>query len=144
MTNALTSVSRILQLVEQAASNRSNAADVRQGSTQDIAQPQGVPHQYSAQAQQSVQFPSLLDGPSDYASNNFIRLSDRNAQSQPYGRAQHHADGSLGTGIATLDPMSSLDFDVLTTDLFNFFPNSLEGANTTTPMNQQEQMNTFP
>jgi len=144
MTDGFTSISRVLQLVEQAISKSPNTSSVLSGPTQIVAQSQNASDQPLAHAQQSVQFPSLLDGSSEHASNNFIRLSDRHTQPRSYGGPLNQSDDPLEAATATLDPMSSLDFDVLTTDLFNFFPTSLENATPASGMNQAQQINAFP
>lgn len=144
MIDGFTSISRVLQLVEQAISKSPNTSGVLSGPTQAMAQSQNASDQPLVHAQQSVQFPSLLDGTSEHASNNFIRLSDRHTQSRSYEGPLHQSDDPLDAAIATLDPMSSLDFDVLTTDLFNFFPTSLENATPAPGMNQPQHINTSP
>ena len=60
--------------------------------------------------------------------NDFIYLSDRQSQAPAVYQSQQQfvtpadSTASLDTGTAIADPMSLLDFDVLTTDLYNFFP----------------------
>lgn len=129
MTNALASISRILQLVEQAIGQQPS---IQRNSSQPASQTQQRPDHHTALAQQNVQFPSLLANPSESPANSFIHFSDRQTQAPsnrgPQDNTANTQSDGLDVSIATADPMSALDFDVLTTDLFNFFPTSLDNT----------------
>lgn len=67
--------------------------------------------------------------------NDFIYLSDRPTHAPAAFQSQHslvdptNSTASLATNAAMMDPTSLLDFDVLTTDLYNFFPISTPRTN---------------
>lgn len=67
--------------------------------------------------------------------NDFIYLSDRPTQAPAMYQSQNNlvqptdSTSSFDANPAMLDPTSLLDFDVLTTDLYNFFPISTPRMN---------------
>lgn len=120
--NARTSISRMIGAVEQAVSRRSpdtsgqttNSTDMALSSVQ--TGPEGRRQPSSSHETTFTSIP-----------NDFIYLSDRQNQMPVYQALQQFATpadsaASLERGTSMVDPMSLLDFDVLTTDLYNFFP----------------------
>ena len=83
--------------------------------------------QASSDGRSNAQVPSSHETTFTSMANDFIYLSDRQSQAPAVYQSQQQfvtpADSttSLDTGPMA-DPMSLLDFDVLTTDLYNFFP----------------------
>jgi len=75
----------------------------------------------------NAQVPSSHETTFTSMANDFIYLSDRQSQAPAVYQSQQQfvtpadSTASLETGTMA-DPMSLLDFDVLTTDLYNFFP----------------------
>lgn len=128
ITNARQSIRQILKAVEQAIFT--NTEDRTNLVTAIEAQNQGTDRQ-PAPAQSSIHFPSFANNISPSSTDDFIYFNSR------YNRAEHHTITHSGepssSGVPPFhsatwvdDPMSSLDFDVLTTDLFNFLPAPME------------------
>lgn len=123
--NARTSITRILGAVEQAVSRRPDdhsGQNAEPTSTILSTNQPGIDSRNSGQVEPSheTMFTSM--------ENDFIYLSDRHTQAAAALQSQEQFVPSaesgrlfeMGTTMA--DPMSVLDFDVLTTDLYNFFP----------------------
>lgn len=113
--NARTSISRMIGAVEHAVARQPGGL---QSSTTHAGQ-------YDCS---NTQVPSNHETTFTSMPNDFIYLSDRQSQAPAAYQSQQQfvtpADSTapLDSGIPTADPMSFLDFDVLTTDLYNFFP----------------------
>ena len=83
--------------------------------------------QATSDGRSNAQVPSSHETTFTSLANDFIYLSDRQSQAPAVYQSQQQlvtpedSTASLDAG-STADPMSLLDFDVLTTDLYNFFP----------------------
>jgi len=146
--NARTSIRRMIGAVEQTIASRSsdhsnknsNAAEAVNTITTTPGRP-ASDHASSAGRSQiaTAPPPSCSETTFTSAANDFLYLSDR-AHSQPslqsQAQSQAYSINPVGNTAATSsssfdpnaaimgggDPMSLLDFDVLTTDLYSFFP----------------------
>jgi hypothetical protein len=146
--NARTSIRRMIGAVEQTIASRSGnhtSNNAREPATSDTTPGRLEPN---AATQHASRFntasphappPSRSDTTFTSAANDFLYLSDR-AYGQPgaaglqsQALAQAHLAPASNSDAATSsfdpnatmmggDPMSLLDFDVLTTDLYSFFP----------------------
>jgi hypothetical protein len=124
--NARTSISRMVGAVEQAVSRRSDNAS---GRIDDSASMLLSTTQNGPDIRSSAPLPSSHETTFTSLANDFIYLSDRQNQAPAAYQSQQQfmpptdpAAASLEKGPDMVDPMSLLDFDVLTTDLYNFFP----------------------
>lgn len=120
--NARTSISRMIGAVEQAVSHRSPGASEQNPNSTNMAL-----SSVQAGPEDHRQPPSSHETTFTSIPNDFIYLSDRQNQMPVYQAPQQFATpadsaASLERGTSMVDPMSLLDFDVLTTDLYNFFP----------------------
>lgn len=123
--NARNSLSRAIGAVEQAVATRSHGANRQEtdptGALLATTQA-GIDNSSNAQLSTSQQ--TMFN----FMANDFIYLSDRPMQAPaPYHSQQQpvQATGttaSFDANAAMVDPTSLLDFDVLTTDLYSFFP----------------------
>jgi hypothetical protein len=131
--NARTSISRMVGAVELAVSRRSDNVSVR---VDDPASMLLSTTQSEPDSRSSAPLPSSHETTFTSMANDFIYLSDRQNQAPAAYQSQQQfippsdPAASLGTGSMMADPMSLLDFDVLTTDLYNFFPIQTPRANT--------------
>lgn len=124
VTNAIRSVKRIVWAVENSIGTSKTTSDapppVDDSSTADSSSP---PWPSNNRFPTNIQFPSLDENRgTTTTSDDLIFFSNR-----PYRHQQPEplpADYSMPLPGAApgLNPFSDLDFDVLTTDLFNFFP----------------------
>ena len=122
--NARTSISRMIGAVEHAVAHRpANASAPNADRTGVISSAA----QAGADGISNAQAPSSHETTFTSMANDFIYLSDRQSQAPAVYQSQQQfvtpadSTASLDTG-SMVDPMSLLDFDVLTTDLYNFFP----------------------
>jgi hypothetical protein len=121
--NARTSISRMIGAVEHAVAHRPNASALNTEQTGVLSSAA----QAGSDGGSNAQVPSSHETTFTSMANDFIYLSDRQSQASAVHQSQRQfvtpADSttSLDTG-SMADPMSLLDFDVLTTDLYNFFP----------------------
>jgi hypothetical protein len=131
--NARTSISRMVGAVELAVSRRS---DNTPGRVDDPASMLLSTTQSGPDSRSSAPLPSSHETTFTSMANDFIYLSDRQNQAPAAYQSQQQfvppsdPAASLGTGSTMADPMSLLDFDVLTTDLYNFFPIQTPRADT--------------
>jgi hypothetical protein len=131
--NARTSISRMVGAVEQAVSRRPDNAS---GRIDDSASMLLSTTQNGPDSRNSAPLPSSHEMTFTSLANDFIYLSDRQNQAPAAYQSQQQfmplsdSATSLGTSSTMADPMSLLDFDVLTTDLYNFFPIQTPSANT--------------
>ncbi|KAI4599596.1 hypothetical protein KJ359_001693 [Pestalotiopsis sp. 9143b] len=109
VSNAIDSLRKIVHVVEQA-----------------IARSPPAPTQLWDESDQtlapSIQFPSL-DKVSPLGTEDFIYFSDQNLNLS--GALPEYPAASTGVDVdpqTFLDPFSNLSFDVVTTDLYNYFP----------------------
>lgn len=125
--NARTSIHQILQAIERAFLSQKdnvNSSVMTESAALRSVATSGRDPPY---VQPNAQISSLFDQPLTSTTHNFICLGESRSQLQPRQRSQAY-DASLPSATdydleaAMLDPISSLDFDVFTTDLFNFFP----------------------
>jgi hypothetical protein len=127
--NARTSVSRMIGAVEQAIASRSNIPfqpgtirpDISLAAIQATPTDRGI-----------AQAPSYHENNFTSIANDFIHLGDGQSQAPAAYETQQHsaqsavAVSSFDSSTAMVDPLSLLDFNVLTTDLYNFFPISTD------------------
>jgi hypothetical protein len=132
--NARTSISRMVGAVEQAVSRRSDNAS---GRIDDSASMLLSTAQNGPDIRSSAPLPSSHETTFTSLANDFIYLSDRQNQAPAAYQSQQQfmpstdpAATSLEKDPDMVDPMSLLDFDVLTTDLYNFFPIQTPRADT--------------
>jgi hypothetical protein len=124
--NARTSISRMIGVVEQAVAHQSPDGALRRDPNLTGVSSSG--DQAGSDGRSNAQMPSSHETTFTSMANDFIYLSDRQSQMPAAHHAQQQfvtpADSttSLDAGPTMADPMSLLDFDVLTTDLYNFFP----------------------
>ena len=122
--NARTSISRMIGAVEHAVAHRPANASVSNTNQADLISSAA---QAASDGRSNVQAPSSHETTFTSMANDFIYLSDRQSQVPAVYQSQQQfvtpadSTASLDAGSMT-DPMSLLDFDVLTTDLYNFFP----------------------
>lgn len=122
--NARTSISRMIGAVEHAVAHR--PANASASNSDQIGVIPATP-QPGADGRSNAQVPSSHETTFTSMANDFIYLSDRQSQAPAVYQSQQQyvtpadSTASLDTGVMA-DPMSLLDFDVLTTDLYNFFP----------------------
>ena len=114
VTTAIQSILRIQQVVEQSISAFDAPVPVpdkdNYGATLSGSMDRSLPN---------IQFPSL-DRNVTGSANDLIVFTDKNSTFDP----NHHPDGidiAPGADLST-DPLWISNYDVLTTDLFNFFP----------------------
>lgn len=125
ITNARNSIRQILKAVEQAIF--STPAD-RMIPTPATGTPSlDAAPQQPAMLQSNIHFPSFANTVSPASTDDFIYFNSRynRAENQPdqqSGATSSSVAAAFPSGTWTDDPMSSLDYDVLTTDLFNFLP----------------------
>jgi hypothetical protein len=123
--NARTSISRMIGAVEQAVVHRPDETLGQGFNLTGILSP---PAQAGSDGRSNVQPPLSHETTFTSMANDFIYLSDRQSQApavyQSHQQFVTPADSTApgDTGPAMADPLSLLDFDVLTTDLYNFFP----------------------
>lgn len=126
------SISRMVGVVEQVVSQQTNNVPGQDANPTRIMM---STTQAEPDSRSSGQLPSSHETTFTSMANDFIYLSDRQNQAPPAYPSQQQfvppADSatSLGTNTGMADPMSLLDFDVLTTDLYNFFPIQTPKAN---------------
>jgi hypothetical protein len=131
--NARTSISRMVGAVEQAVSRRSGNASGRFDHPTSV---RSSTTQNGPDSRSSAPLPSSHETTFTSLANDFIYLSDRQNQAPAAYQSQQQVvppsdqAASLEAGSTMADPMSLLDFDVLTTDLYNFFPIQTPMANT--------------
>jgi hypothetical protein len=122
--NARTSISRMIGAVEHAVAHRPTNASVPNTNQTGVFSSAA---QAGADGHSNRQVPSSHETTFTSMANDFIYLSDRQSQAPAVYQSQQQfvtpadSTASLDTGPMA-DPMSLLDFDVLTTDLYNFFP----------------------
>lgn len=123
--NARTSISRMIGAVEHAVAHR--PANSSAPNTHHTSVTSSAP-EATSDGRSNAQVPSSHETTFTSLANDFIYLSDRQSQAPAVYQSQQQfvtpadSTASLDAG-STADPMSSLlDFDVLTTDLYNFFP----------------------
>jgi hypothetical protein len=146
--NARTSIRRMIGAVEQTIATRSSSTPTEATIVTDTTTPgrpapnamiqQSLPS--TSERRNTINPPPYSETTFTSAANDFLYLSDR-AQSQS-GTANLQSQAStqahLGPATSTSsfdpnaammgDPMSLLDFDVLTTDLYSFFPIQTDGS----------------
>ena len=123
--NARTSISRMIGAVEHAVAHR--PANGSAPNTDRTNFPSSTV-QAGADSRSNTQITPSHETTFTSMANDFIYLSDRQSQAPAVYQSQQQfvtpvdSTASVDTGTAMADPMSLLDFDVLTTDLYNFFP----------------------
>jgi hypothetical protein len=123
--NARTSISRMIGAVEHAVAHR--PANASAPNTDRTGVLSSAAQAVTDSSSNNGQVPSSHETTFTSMANDFIYLSDRQNQAPAVYQSQQQyvtpadSTASLDTG-AMADPMSLLDFDVLTTDLYNFFP----------------------
>lgn len=122
--NARTSISRMIGAVEHAVAHRPATASAPNTNQTGVLSSTA---QAGSDGRNNAQVPSSHETTFTSMANDFIYLSDRQSQAPAVFQSQQQfvtpadSTASLDTGTIA-DPMSLLDFDVLTTDLYNFFP----------------------
>lgn len=143
--NAKESVNQILKAVEHAISNRPMGQIQDIGSANAFARvaDQGTdgPTQRPLSAHGHIHFPSSARPVSPTSTRDYIYFNSRhnNEPSQPPPMTNSEGPAfAPSQDVSTWmdDPMSSLDFDVLTTDLFNFLPPPMDNLTTGFGSNQ--------
>ncbi|KAK1533300.1 C6 zinc finger domain-containing protein [Colletotrichum paranaense] len=112
VTNAIHSIKRIVWAVEQSI----NAAKST-GAFLDVASADSSPSWTDDRLPTNIQFPSLEENRAT-TSDDLIFFSNRAYRPQPEPITEYSMPMSGSVG----NPFPDLNFDVLTTDLFNFFP----------------------
>lgn len=123
--NARNSISRAIGAVEQAVATRS------QGGIRQDTDPTGAllaTTQAGIDSNSNAQLPTSQQTMFNTMANDFIYLSDRPMQAPAAFQSQQQpvqptdSTAPFDANTAMVDPTSLLDFDVLTTDLYSFFP----------------------
>lgn len=125
--NARESVNQILKAVEHAISKRSIRQIQDSGLTRVADQGTDGPTQRPLSAHGHIHFPSSARQASPANAGDYIYFNSRQNNVSGHPPPMTSSEGnafapSQDIGTWMYDPMSSLDFDVLTTDLFNFLP----------------------
>ncbi|KAK2015794.1 C6 zinc finger domain-containing protein [Colletotrichum eremochloae] len=116
VTNAIHSIKRIVWAVEQSIN-----ASKPTGAFPDVASAESSPAWSDSRFPTNIQFPSLEENrTATTTSDDLIFFSNRGYRQQPEPLTDYTIP-MTGAG-PVLNPFSDLNFDVLTTDLFNFFP----------------------
>ncbi|WDK18244.1 C6 zinc finger domain-containing protein [Colletotrichum graminicola] len=115
VTNAINSIKRIVWAVEQSI-NASKSA----GAFPDVASAESSPVWSDSRFPTNIQFPSLEENRTTTTTSDDLIFFSNRGYRQPEALTDY-AIPMAGTG-PVLNPFSDLNFDVLTTDLFNFFP----------------------
>ncbi|KAJ0278230.1 hypothetical protein COL940_007349 [Colletotrichum noveboracense] len=118
VTNAVRSIKRIVWAVESSINASRTTLD---GGSTDSS-----PSWAGDRFPTSIQFPSLDENRAT-TSDDLIYFSNRGYRQQPEPLPQDYAMSLPGTAPG-LHPFPDLNFDVLTTDLFNFFPIDMNGT----------------
>ncbi|KAI8286681.1 Lactose regulatory protein LAC9 [Colletotrichum sp. SAR11_240] len=118
VTNAVRSIKRIVWAVESSINASRTTLD---GGSTDSS-----PSWAGDRFPTSIQFPSLDENRAT-TSGDLIYFSNRGYRQQPEPLPQDYAMSLPGTAPG-LNPFPDLNFDVLTTDLFNFFPIDMNGT----------------
>ncbi|KAI8307155.1 Lactose regulatory protein LAC9 [Colletotrichum sp. SAR11_59] len=118
VTNAVRSIKRIVWAVESSINASRTTLD---GGSTDSS-----PSWAGDRFPTSIQFPSLDENRAT-TSDDLIYFSNRGYRQQPEPLPQDYAMSLPGTAPG-LNPFPDLNFDVLTTDLFNFFPIDMNGT----------------
>ncbi|WYZ39521.1 hypothetical protein EsH8_III_001435 [Colletotrichum jinshuiense] len=121
VTNAIRSIKRIVWAVEQSI----NASKTNTGSFLDATSADSSPSWPDDRFPTNIQFPSLEENRAT-TSDDLIFFSNRTYRPPPEPVADYTMPVS-GAG-SMVNPFSDLNFDVLTTDLFNFFPVDMNSA----------------
>ncbi|KAF9875081.1 hypothetical protein CkaCkLH20_07347 [Colletotrichum karsti] len=116
VTNAIRSIKRIVWAVE----NTINASRTTSGGILDGGSTDSSPSWSGDRFPTSIQFPSLDENRAT-TSDDLIYFSNRPYRQQPEPIAPDYSMSLPGAGTG-LNPFPDLNYDVLTTDLFNFFP----------------------
>ncbi|TDZ30785.1 putative transcriptional regulatory protein [Colletotrichum spinosum] len=122
VTNALRSIKRIVLAVERSI----NAAKAQPGPALEAGSTNSSPAWSEPRLPTNIQFPSLDENRATN-SDDLIFFSNRAYQPRTEPVQQDFAM-SLPGAASTTNPFADLSFDVLTTDLFNFFPIDMNGA----------------
>lgn len=126
--NARTSISRMIGAVEHATTGRSINTPAVEATTPGYS---AAAAQHTPTHRSNLHIPPSSKTVFDSMANDFIHLSDRqNQASAGYHSRQHMATTntatSSGPNIPMGDSTSLLDLDVLTTNLYSFFPVSTD------------------
>ncbi|GKT42718.1 uncharacterized protein ColSpa_02899 [Colletotrichum spaethianum] len=125
VTNAIHSIKRIVWAVEQSIN-----ASKSKGAFLDVASTESSPMWSDDRFPTNIQFPSLEENRANTTtSDDLIFFSNRAYRPQPEPVTDYAMPVS-GAG-PVMNPFSDLNFDVLTTDLFNFFPVDTNAAPST-------------
>ncbi|KAL0937273.1 C6 zinc finger domain protein [Colletotrichum truncatum] len=116
VTNALRSIKRIVWAVE----NSIHASRTNSGAMLDAGSTDSSPSWSGDRFPTSIQFPSLEENRAT-TSDDLIYFSNRPYREQPDPPAPDYTMPLPGAAPG-MNPFPDLNFDVLTTDLFNFFP----------------------
>ena len=123
--NARTSISRMIGAVEHAVAHRSGNVSRLNTDPADVLSSAA---QTGLDGRSNAPVPPSHETTFTSMANDFIYLSDRQSQAPAAYHTQQQfvtpadSTASLDADPTMTDPMSLLDFDVLTTDLYNFFP----------------------
>ncbi|TDZ74802.1 putative transcriptional regulatory protein [Colletotrichum trifolii] len=122
VTNALRSIKRIVLAVEQSIS----AAKAQPGPALEAGSTNSSPAWSEPRLPTNIQFPSLDE---NRATNSDDLIFFSNRAYQPHTEpVQQDFAMSLPAAASMTNPFADLSFDVLTTDLFKFFPIDMNGA----------------
>ncbi|GJC97589.1 C6 zinc finger domain-containing protein [Colletotrichum higginsianum] len=141
VTNAIRSIKRIVWAVEQSIDASKSTASLMDAASSADSSPAWIPDDHRFPT--NIQFPSLEEnrggaagaagaagsGTSGAAtaSDDLIFFSNR-ASYRPQQPEEPLADYAMPSMPGSVNPFSDLNFDVLTTDLFNFFPVDMSAA----------------
>jgi hypothetical protein len=128
--NARTSISRMIGAVEHATTGWSNNTPAVEATAPGCS---AAVVQHKSTHSSNTNIPPSSKTVFGSMANDFIHLSDRQNQAAAvYHPRQHMATTnpatSFGSNIPIGDSMSLLDLDVLTTNLYNFFPVSTDSS----------------
>ena len=132
VTSAINSINRVLRTIEDSISTQSQGASPAESATTPNSLGQAstavTPNSGAQNHYSSIQFPSL-DHLTQNGAEQMIFLTERNypqpaaARAAPMGPYAPAAPGNgFGADPSFLNAASNFNLDVMTTDLFNFFP----------------------